>query len=222
MSARLDARDRLVVEPTGIDGDAPPDSVAEGSSARRAWSCSRPDRRARARRRSTTSSRCSRSSRTPRQTLRTIAFLLFDHIGGINTLLYTLSNAGCVVTVDDRSPEHVCRAIASASRRAAADLADVPQPAAGQRGVPTLRPVQSQNRDLRHRSHAGKHAQAVSRDCSRTSTLQQTYGLSEVGILRSKSRSSDSLWVKIGGEDFRPASSTGCWRSRRSRRCSAI
>ena len=32
--------------------------------------------------------------------------------------------------------------------------------------------------------------------------LLQTYGLSEVGILRSKSKSSDSLWVKIGGEGF--------------------
>jgi long-chain acyl-CoA synthetase len=32
--------------------------------------------------------------------------------------------------------------------------------------------------------------------------LQQTYGLSEVGILRSKSRSSNSLWVKLGGEGF--------------------
>jgi acyl-coenzyme A synthetase/AMP-(fatty) acid ligase len=32
--------------------------------------------------------------------------------------------------------------------------------------------------------------------------LQQTYGLSELGILRSKSKSSDSLWVKIGGEGF--------------------
>lgn len=32
--------------------------------------------------------------------------------------------------------------------------------------------------------------------------LQQTYGLSEVGILRSKSKSNDSLWVRIGGEGF--------------------
>ena len=30
--------------------------------------------------------------------------------------------------------------------------------------------------------------------------LQQTYGLSEVGVLRSKSRNSDSLWMKIGSE----------------------
>jgi acyl-CoA synthetase (AMP-forming)/AMP-acid ligase II len=32
--------------------------------------------------------------------------------------------------------------------------------------------------------------------------LQQTYGLSEVGILRSKSKAPDSLWVKVGGEGF--------------------
>ena len=32
--------------------------------------------------------------------------------------------------------------------------------------------------------------------------LLQTYGLSEVGILRSKSKSSNSLWVKVGGEGF--------------------
>jgi acyl-CoA synthetase (AMP-forming)/AMP-acid ligase II len=32
-----------------------------------------------------------------RRAYRTIQFLLFDHIGGINTLLYTLANGGCVI-----------------------------------------------------------------------------------------------------------------------------
>jgi acyl-CoA synthetase (AMP-forming)/AMP-acid ligase II len=32
--------------------------------------------------------------------------------------------------------------------------------------------------------------------------LSQTYGMSELGILRSKSRSSDSLWVKVGGDGY--------------------
>jgi acyl-coenzyme A synthetase/AMP-(fatty) acid ligase len=32
--------------------------------------------------------------------------------------------------------------------------------------------------------------------------LQQTYGLSEVGVLRSQSRDDGSLWVRIGGEGF--------------------
>ena len=32
--------------------------------------------------------------------------------------------------------------------------------------------------------------------------LQQTYGLIELGVMRSKSKSDDSLWVKIGGEGY--------------------
>jgi acyl-CoA synthetase (AMP-forming)/AMP-acid ligase II len=32
--------------------------------------------------------------------------------------------------------------------------------------------------------------------------LQQTYGLSELGVLRTKSRDDGSLWVKVGGEGF--------------------
>ena len=32
--------------------------------------------------------------------------------------------------------------------------------------------------------------------------FQQTYGLSELGILRARSESSESLWVKVGGEGY--------------------
>jgi acyl-CoA synthetase (AMP-forming)/AMP-acid ligase II len=32
--------------------------------------------------------------------------------------------------------------------------------------------------------------------------LRQTYGLIELGVLRAKSESSDSLWVKVGGEGY--------------------
>ena len=32
--------------------------------------------------------------------------------------------------------------------------------------------------------------------------LLQKYGVTEVGTLRSKSRSDDSLWVRVGGEGF--------------------
>src|SRR5205823_6019857 len=35
---------------------------------------------------------------TPRHSLRAVSFLLYDHIGGVNTMLYTLSNGGCMVT----------------------------------------------------------------------------------------------------------------------------
>ena len=49
--------------------------------------------------------------RVPRQGMRTLTFLLLDHIGGVNTLFYTLSNGGTVVCVEERTPESVCRAI---------------------------------------------------------------------------------------------------------------
>ena len=44
---------------------------------------------------------------TPRQTLKTINFLLFDHIGGLNTLLHTLFNKGTVVAPNSRRVEDI-------------------------------------------------------------------------------------------------------------------
>ena len=44
---------------------------------------------------------------TPRPTLRTINFLLFDHIGGINTLLHTLFNKGVVVAPESRTVDSI-------------------------------------------------------------------------------------------------------------------
>lgn len=49
--------------------------------------------------------------RTRRHDLRTLTFMQFDHIGGVDTLLYTLSNGSSVITVSDRSPESICRAV---------------------------------------------------------------------------------------------------------------
>ena len=44
---------------------------------------------------------------TARPTLKTINFLLFDHIGGLNTLLHTLFNKGTVVAPKSRSVEDI-------------------------------------------------------------------------------------------------------------------
>src|SRR5438045_6512771 len=132
---------------------------------------------------------------------RAITFLLYDHIGGFNTMLYQLSNAGCIVTVQDRDPDTVLRAIerhkvellptsptfinlvllSEAYRRY--DLSSLKIVTYGTEPMPES--------TLRRFHQVLPHVQ-----------LQQTYGLSEIGILRSKSRSSDSLWVKLGGEGF--------------------
>lgn len=136
-----------------------------------------------------------------RHARRAITFLLYDHIGGFNTMLYQLSNGGCIVTVRDRDPDTVLCAIeqqkvellptsptfinlilfTEAYKRY--DLSSLKVVTYGTEPMPesTLRRF--------HELFPGIQ-------------LQQTYGLSEVGILRSKSRASDSLWVKIGGEGY--------------------
>jgi acyl-coenzyme A synthetase/AMP-(fatty) acid ligase len=52
-----------------------------------------------------------RKFQQPRRQWRTVLFLGFDHIGGINTLFYTLSNGGMAVVPVERSPSGVCQAI---------------------------------------------------------------------------------------------------------------
>lgn len=136
-----------------------------------------------------------------RQRMTTLTFLLLDHIGGINTLLYTVSNGGAIVSVPSRDPEIVCAAIekhrvemlptsptflnllliSEAYRRH--DLSSLKLITYGTEVMPesTLQRIAELFPNVR---------------------LQQTYGLSELGILRSKSRENNSLWVKVGGEGF--------------------
>jgi long-chain acyl-CoA synthetase len=137
----------------------------------------------------------------PRHTFVTLTFLLLDHIGGINTLLYTLANTGTIVSIESRLPDDVCRAIeqhrvellptsptflnllllSEAYRRH--DLSSLKRITYGTEVMP-------------------QHVLQRLREILPQVELQQTYGLSELGILRSKSKSPDSLWIKVGGEGF--------------------
>ena len=139
--------------------------------------------------------------RIPRKRLRTITFLLYDHIGGINTLLYTLSNGGCLVTVQDRNPDSV---LAAVERHRVELLPTSPtfmnlvllSEAWKTRDLSSLRTVTYGTEPMPQSTLERFHAAMPDVE------LLQTYGLSEIGILRSKSRSSDSLWVRLGGEGF--------------------
>ncbi|MBQ9478428.1 MAG: AMP-binding protein [Selenomonadaceae bacterium] len=136
-----------------------------------------------------------------RKTMRMITFLLFDHIGGINTLLYVLSNTGCIITVESRKPEDVCQAI----EKFRAEVLPT---------SPTFINLLLLSEAYKHYDLSSLKLVTYGTEAMPESTLLrfhevfptikllQTYGLSEIGIMRSKSRSSDSLWVKIGGEDF--------------------
>jgi acyl-coenzyme A synthetase/AMP-(fatty) acid ligase len=137
----------------------------------------------------------------PRRRLRALCFLLFDHIGGLNTLLYTLANGGCAVTLGVRRPEVVCETV----ERWRVELLPT---------SPTfLNLLLLSGAYARHDLSSLKtvtYGTEVMLDSTLTRLRQmlphvelvQTYGLSELGILRSKSRSSDSLWMKVGGEGF--------------------
>ncbi|HED36493.1 MAG TPA: long-chain fatty acid--CoA ligase [Gammaproteobacteria bacterium] len=137
----------------------------------------------------------------PRKALRMLIFLQLDHIGGINSLLYTLSNNGTIIVSDDRTPVGVCRAIESFK----ADLLPTSptflnllmlSKAYEEFDLSSLKLITYGTEPMQESTL--KRLTKILPDA----TLQQTYGLSEVGILRSKSRSSDSLWLKIGGEEF--------------------
>jgi long-chain acyl-CoA synthetase len=137
----------------------------------------------------------------PRPAYRTLVFLLLDHIGGINTMLHGFCHGGTIITIRERSPDAVCAAIeahriqllpttptflrmlliADAIRRH--DLSSLEIVTYGTEPMPpsTL---------------------AVVREALPWVRFKQTYGLSELGILPTRSRDSSSVWLKLGNAGF--------------------
>lgn len=138
---------------------------------------------------------------TVRKSMRTVNFLLFDHWGGLNTMFHTLSNGGVVLTLRDRKPDSICAFI--------------------EKHKIELLPASPSFLNLMLMSEANKCYDLSSLKLITYGTepmpkstlerlkkafpevkLQQTYGLIELGVMRSKSESDNSLWVKVGGEGF--------------------
>ncbi len=136
-----------------------------------------------------------------RKPLRMLIFLQLDHIGGVNSLLYSLANKGTVIVADGRSPEKVCKAIDNYKGEV------LPTSPTFLNLLILSKAYESYDlTSLKLVTYGTEPMQEST--LKRLGTLfpetqiQQTYGLSEVGILRSKSKSSDSLWMKVGGEEF--------------------
>ena len=136
-----------------------------------------------------------------RKTLRAISFLLYDHIGGVNTMLYTLANGGCLVTVERRDPDSVLTAV---EKYRVELLPTSPtfinlmllSEAYKRHDLSSLRIISYGTEPMPEHTLKRLHELLPNID------LQQTYGLSELGILQSKSREPDSLWVKVGGQGY--------------------
>lgn len=137
----------------------------------------------------------------PRHAKRMIAFLLFDHIGGINTLLYALYNGGTIIIANNRQPKYICELIHQ-------HQVEILPTSPTFINLLLLSKVY-QDYDLSSLELVTYGTEVMPENTLQrfhqlfpSIRLQQTYGLSEIGILRSKSESFDSLWVKIGGEGY--------------------
>lgn len=137
----------------------------------------------------------------PRRGYCTLAFLLLDHIGGLNTLLHSLSQGGTVVTIEDRTPETICSAI---ERHQIQLLPTTPtflkmiliSEAYKKYDLSSLELITygTEPMSLSTLRHLHEVLPNV--------MLKQTYGLSEVGILPTQSKEPDSLWLKLGSQGF--------------------
>jgi acyl-CoA synthetase (AMP-forming)/AMP-acid ligase II len=136
-----------------------------------------------------------------RQKKTTLTFLLFDHIGGIDTLFNTFASGGTIVTVPTRDPETVCRAIA---KHRVHTLPASPtflnlllmSGVAEQHDVSSLKVIAYGTEPMPESTLKRLH------ELLPEVALVQTYGMSELGVLRSRSRDSQSLWIKFTGEGF--------------------
>jgi len=136
-----------------------------------------------------------------RQKKTTLTFLLFDHIGGIDTLFNTLASGGTVVTVPNRDPETVSKAIEKYK------VHTLP-------ASPTFLNLWLISGLFEQYDFSSLKVVAYGTEPMPPSTLKklheilpevslvQTYGMSELGVLRSRSRDSESLWIKFTGEGF--------------------
>ena len=132
---------------------------------------------------------------------KTVLFLMMDHFGGFNTLLSSFSYGGMAVCLPDRSADTVCSVIQSSK----ADLLPT---------TPTFLNLliasgcyKKYNLDSIELITYGTEMMNETTLKSLkilfpNATLKQTYGLSELGVLRSKSEKDDSVWMKIGGDEF--------------------
>ena len=136
-----------------------------------------------------------------RHDLSTLAFLLLDHIGGLDTLLYGLSNGSTLVIPQDRGTDTVCALI----ERHRVEVLPV---------VPTFLNLLSidgcwRKYDLSSLKYVTFGAEVMPQStldrCVEMfphAQLLQKYGTSEVGTLRSQSRARGSTWVRLGGEGY--------------------
>ena len=137
--------------------------------------------------------------RKPRRQFATLSFLLFDHIGGIQTLFHTLAQLGCLVIPNERTVNEICRTI---FKHQVELLPTSPtflnllllKGAQRSHELSSLQLVTYGTEAMPERTLQ----QAIS--AMPNAKFKQTYGSSELGILGSRSAANDSVRVQLGGK----------------------
>lgn len=136
---------------------------------------------------------------TPRPGWTTLNFLLFDHIGGLNTLFHTLYNGGVIVRPSGRSPDAVVADIR------AHNVGLLPTTPTFLRlwalgGIPPREELPSLRLITYGTERMDQHTLSLLVEALPGVDIRQTYGMSELSILRVRTRRPDELWIQVGGE----------------------
>lgn len=130
---------------------------------------------------------------------RTISFLLFDHIGGLNTMLSVIFGGGELVCIASRTPDIVCESVQKYGVQAL-----ITSPTflnllllSGAAYKYDLSSLQIINYGTEPMSDATLNALNKLLPATR---LSQAYGATEIGVIPTRSESSISKWMKIGDE----------------------
>jgi acyl-CoA synthetase (AMP-forming)/AMP-acid ligase II len=136
---------------------------------------------------------------TPRPTLRTVNFLLFDHIGGINTLLHTLFNKGVVIAPESRTVDSIlntcCKYDVDVLPTTPTFLRMMLMSGAVPEKVPACLKLITYGTERMDQPTLDELCKLLP-----NVDFRQTFGMSELGIVRVKSEARDSLFMKVGGE----------------------
>lgn len=134
---------------------------------------------------------------TPRPTLRTVNFLMFDHVGGLNTLFHTLFNGGVIIVPEKRSVE----SILNACQKHQAEVLPTTPTFLRMMLMSGLIP-KGLSKSIKIISYGSERMDQNTLDefCKLLPNVdfRQTFGTSELGVVRVKSETRNSLFMKIG------------------------
>jgi acyl-CoA synthetase (AMP-forming)/AMP-acid ligase II len=136
--------------------------------------------------------------KTKRAPLRTINFLLFDHIGGINTLFHTIINNGEVFVPDARTPIGIANEIKKNNIQLLPTTPSFLRMMLIEKIFDTnlldsleLITYGTEKMDLNTLKNIAERT-----GCN----IRQTYGMSELGIFKVLTKQKDDLWIRIVGD----------------------